>query len=36
MHVSEPEAIMYKLNQGKNETLTEADIAELTAVCDVP
>lgn len=36
MHVSDPEAIMYKLNQGKNETLTEADIAELTAVCDVP
>lgn len=36
MHVSEPEAIMYKMNQGKNATLTEADITELTAVCDVP
>jgi hypothetical protein len=32
-HVSDPKAIMYKLNQGNNETLTGADIEELKALC---
>lgn len=35
MHVTDPGAIMYELNQGNNETLTEADIRELTSVCGV-
>jgi predicted Zn-dependent protease len=32
-HVDDPGAIMYKLNQSKNETPTAADIAELNSVC---
>jgi uncharacterized phage infection (PIP) family protein YhgE len=32
-HVDDPKAIMYRLNQGTNETLTTADIAELKMVC---
>ncbi len=34
-HVSDPQAIMYKLNQGQNEKLTSADIAELKARCGI-
>ena len=32
-HVDDPKAIMYKLNQGDNETLTKADLAELKMKC---
>ena len=32
-HVEESDAIMYRLNAGKNETITEADKAELRRVC---
>jgi hypothetical protein len=32
-HVSDPKAIMYYLNQGTNEKLTAADLAELKTVC---
>jgi len=32
-HVDDEEAIMFRLNQGKNQTLTAADITELKAVC---
>ena len=32
-HVGEPEAIMYKLNQGDTLTATAADVAELDRVC---
>lgn len=32
-HVEDTQAIMYRLNQGKNEKLTEADITELTKIC---
>ena len=32
-HVEDPEAIMYRLNQGENPTLTEADISALKSVC---
>ena len=32
-HVSDPEAIMYRLNTSKNETPTSADIMELKRVC---
>jgi chromosome segregation ATPase len=34
-HVEESDAIMYRLNAGKNETITEADKAELRRVCRV-
>jgi len=34
-HVMDPKAIMYKLNQGANETLTNADLAELKAHCAI-
>lgn len=33
-HVSDPKAIMYYMNQGTNEKLTAADIAELKSVCN--
>jgi predicted Zn-dependent protease len=32
-HVENPEAIMYRLNSGKDNKLTEDDIAELNTVC---
>lgn len=32
-HVSDPEAIMYKINQGEDKDLKEADISELGRVC---
>ncbi len=32
-HVDDPKAIMYKLNQGNNETPTSADLSELKALC---
>ncbi|MES2023756.1 MAG: matrixin family metalloprotease [Patescibacteria group bacterium] len=32
-HVDDPKAIMYKLNQGNNETLTKTDLAELKIKC---
>ena len=32
-HVTDPKAIMYKFNQSSNETLTQADLVELKAVC---
>jgi predicted Zn-dependent protease len=32
-HVDDPDAIMYKLNQSKNEKPTAADIGELNRVC---
>ncbi len=32
-HVSDPQAIMYRINQGKSDSLTKADIAELNKVC---
>lgn len=34
-HVDDPKAIMYKLNQGNNETLTQADIDALKIKCGV-
>lgn len=34
-HVDDSEAIMYRLNAGKRETLTEADKTELMRVCQV-
>ncbi|MFZ2205326.1 MAG: matrixin family metalloprotease [Minisyncoccia bacterium] len=34
-HVNDPKAIMYKLNQSNNQTLTEADIAELKVNCEI-
>jgi hypothetical protein len=34
-HVDDPKAIMYRLNQGTNATLTAADIAELDALCRI-
>jgi uncharacterized phage infection (PIP) family protein YhgE len=34
-HVGDAEAIMYRLNAGKSETLTEADKTELMRVCRV-
>jgi len=34
-HVLDPKAIMYKLNYGANETLTDADLAELNAHCEM-
>ena len=34
-HVNDPEAIMYYLNSGTNEKLTEADLAELKVVCKI-
>ena len=33
IHVDDPRAIMYRLNQDESETLTEADITELTKIC---
>lgn len=33
MHVDDPRAIMYRLNQDESETLTKADITELTKIC---
>lgn len=35
-HVEDPEAIMYRLNSGKNETPTESDRAALKARCRLP
>lgn len=35
-HVDDPEAIMYRLNQGGNETPTVADITMLKKVCELP
>lgn len=32
-HVADPKAIMYKLNQGANEKVTGADLAELAKLC---
>ncbi len=32
-HVNDPKAIMYYLNSGTNEKLTEADLSELNAIC---
>ncbi len=32
-HVDDPKAIMYKLNQGSNESVTKADLNELKLVC---
>ncbi len=34
-HVDDPKAIMYKLNQGNNETLTAADLSALKIKCGV-
>ena len=34
-HVSDPDAIMYYLNEGSNEKLTQADIDELKKVCGI-
>lgn len=34
-HVNETDAIMYRLNAGKNQTITEADKAELRRVCRI-
>ena len=34
-HVTDPKAIMYRLNQGTSEALTEADITELNTVCHI-
>lgn len=34
-HVDDPKAIMYKLNQGSNETLTKADLGALNTKCGV-
>ena len=33
LHVDDPDAIMYKLNQSKNSTPTQADVSELNRVC---
>ncbi len=35
-HVDDPHAVMYRLNSGKNLTLTASDIAELKRVCRLP
>jgi hypothetical protein len=32
-HVDDPQAIMYRLNQGQNDKLTAADLAELKIAC---
>jgi predicted Zn-dependent protease len=34
-HVADPKAIMYKLNQGNNSTLTQADLNELKVKCQI-
>ena len=34
-HVDDPKAIMYKLNQGNNESLTKADIDEVKTICKI-
>ncbi len=34
-HVSDPKAIMYRLNQGTNEKLTEADLTALKTRCGI-
>lgn len=34
-HVEDPEAIMYRLNNGKNEDLTETDLALLRSHCKI-
>jgi predicted Zn-dependent protease len=34
-HVTDPKAIMYSFNQGTNDTLTIADIAELKTKCQI-
>jgi Matrixin len=34
-HVDDPKAIMYKLNQGNNSTLTAADLSELNVKCQI-
>jgi len=33
MHVEDPKAIMYRLNEGISDKLTGSDIAELKSVC---
>ncbi len=35
-HVADPKAIMYRLNEGTNQTLTDDDIKELDRVCKIP
>jgi len=34
-HVEDPKAIMYRLNQGNNETLTAADLSALKTICGI-
>mgnify|MGYP001575064313 FL=1 len=34
-HIEDPEAIMYRLNNGKNENLTEADLQALKTKCEL-
>lgn len=34
-HIDDSDAIMYRLNAGKNQTITEADKAELRRVCRI-
>ncbi len=34
-HVEDPNAIMYRLNQGQNENLAAADISELKQICQI-
>lgn len=34
-HVEDPKAIMYRLNQGTNDTLTKDDLAELKTYCNI-
>ncbi|HTL39513.1 MAG TPA: matrixin family metalloprotease [Methylomirabilota bacterium] len=34
-HVDDPQAIMYRLNQGQNHNVTAADISELERVCKI-
>lgn len=34
-HVDDPKAIMYRLNNGVNDTLTASDLAELKTKCKI-
>lgn len=34
-HLEDPQAIMYRLNEGRNEKITPADLAELKRVCGI-
>ncbi|MEQ1500399.1 MAG: matrixin family metalloprotease [Parcubacteria group bacterium] len=34
-HIDDPKAIMYRLNNGINEKLTQSDLAELRTICDI-